>query len=127
MLNDMISHAQNGTPNEACGVLAGRGGEVIRFYATENAEHSPVHYTIDPLELLRITREIEQQRLEIAAIFHSHPVTQAYPSATDIRLAFYPHAVYCILSLRDASHPELRAFRIVNGEVVEEPVVVERG
>lgn len=124
LAEEMIAHAQNNLPNEACGILAGTGGEILAFYPATNTEHSPTRYTIDPQELLRIFREVESKGWEVMGIFHSHPVTEAYPSPTDVRLAFYPEALYFILSLRDPSRPILRAFRIVDGEVKEEPLSI---
>ena len=38
------------------------------------------------------------------------------PSQTDINLAFYPEAVYIIVGLA-GEEPDVRAFRIVDGEV----------
>lgn len=124
LVEEMIAHAQNNLPNEACGILAGTGGEILAFYPATNAEHSPTRYTIDPQELLRIFREVESKGWEVMGIFHSHPVTEAYPSPTDIRLAFYPEALYFILSLRDPLQPVLRAFWIVDGDVREEPLKI---
>lgn len=120
----MIAHARREAPLEACGLVAGKDGVATRFFATENADRSPVRYTIAPLDILRITREIDRAGEELLAIFHSHPATEAYPSATDIRLAFYPDAYYLICSLRDPARPVLRAFRIRDGRVSEHPIAV---
>lgn len=121
---EMIEHARREAPLEACGLVAGRDGVATRFFPTENVERSPVRYTIAPLDILRVSREIDRAGEELLAIFHSHPATEAYPSATDIRLAFYPDAYYLICSLRDPARPELRAFRIRDGQVTEHPVIV---
>lgn len=120
--DEMVAHARREAPLEACGLVAGRDGVATRFFPTENAERSPVRYTIPPLEILRITREIDRAGEELLAIFHSHPATEAYPSATDIRLAFYPDAYYLICSLKDPERPVLRAFRIREGAVAEHPI-----
>ncbi|MBS3942104.1 MAG: Mov34/MPN/PAD-1 family protein, partial [Actinobacteria bacterium] len=58
------------------------------------------------------------------AIYHSHTHTQAYPSATDIRLAAYPDATYLIVTLQDRDHPDVRGFSIIDGVVTEKRVVV---
>lgn len=119
----MIAHARAEAPLEACGIVAGRDGRATRFYPTDNAERSRTRYSVPPAELLRITREIEAREEDLYAIFHSHPETEAYPSATDIRLAFYPEAYYLILSLADPDRPVLRAFTIRDGQVTEHPIV----
>jgi proteasome lid subunit RPN8/RPN11 len=89
-----------------------------------NADHSPLTYRLDPLEHLRTFDEIDERGWELAGIFHSHTHTEAYPSPTDRRLAFYPEATYVLVSLRDRAEPEIRAFRIVDGEVTEREVVI---
>ncbi|MFO7245790.1 MAG: M67 family metallopeptidase [Thermaerobacter sp.] len=123
MRDRMIAHARAEAPLEACGIVAGRDGRATRFYPTTNAEASRTRYSVPPAELLRITREIESRNEVIYAIFHSHPETEAYPSATDIRLAFYPDAYYLIASLADPERPVLRAFTIRDGRVTEHPIV----
>ena len=120
----MIEHARRWAPLEACGLVAGRDGTATRFFPTENADRSPVRYTIPPLEILRITREIDRAGEELLAIFHSHPASEAYPSPTDVRLAFYPDSFYLILSLKDPERPVLRAFRIREGRISEHPIAV---
>lgn len=122
--DQMVAHARREAPLEACGLVAGRGGVATRFFPTDNVERSPVRYTVAPLDILRITREMDRAGEELLAIFHSHPATEAYPSATDVRLAYYPDAYYLICSLRDPGQPVLRAFRIRDGQVTEHPVVV---
>ena len=120
-MGEMVSHAQEEAPNECCGILAGVGGRVTRLYRAANAEKSPVRYNIAPEELLQIYRDIEGNGWDIIAIYHSHAHTEAYPSASDVELAFWPDALYLIVSLK-GHQPLLRAFRIVEGQVVEEEV-----
>ena len=59
---------------------------------------------------------------ELRAIFHSHTHTEASPSPTDRRQAFYPDAFYLLVSLADRERPVLRGFTIVDGEVEEHEV-----
>lgn len=124
LYEEMLAHARAQAPLEACGILGGRAGRPERFYPTPNGERSPVRYSIPPADLFRVTRELDRLGLDLVAIFHSHPATEAYPSATDVRLAFYPDARYLILSLRDPARPVLRAFRIVEGRIGEEPLTL---
>jgi len=124
MRERMVAHARAEAPLEACGIVAGRRGRATRFYPTANAERSATRYSVPPQELLRITREIEARGEVLYGIFHSHPETEAYPSATDIRLAFYPDAYYLILSLADPDRPVLRAFTIRQGCVAEHPIII---
>ncbi|MGH2759788.1 MAG: Mov34/MPN/PAD-1 family protein [Actinomycetota bacterium] len=115
----IIDQARSEHPNEACGLLAGTNGEATKLYRMANAERSPVIYRMDPAEQLRVFNDIEDQGLELVAIYHSHTRSPAYPSATDVQLAYYPEAVYLIVSLRDADSPALRGFQIHEGKVDE--------
>ena len=120
----LVAHARAEYPNEACALLAGRGDAVERVYALPNAEASPTFYVVEPKAQLRAMTEMDDLGLDLVGIFHSHVATEAYPSRTDVELAAYPDAAYLILSLADQDAPVLRAFRIRDGQVDEEPVRV---
>ena len=120
----LVAHARAEYPNEACALLAGRDGAAERVYALPNAEASPTFYVVEPKAQLRAMTEMDDLGLDLVGIFHSHVATEAYPSRTDVELAAYPDAAYLILSLADRAAPVLRAFRIRDGQVDEEPVQV---
>ena len=115
----IIDQAASEHPNEACGLLAGTDGTATRIFAMTNAERSPVIYRIDPREQLRVFNAIEDEGLQLVGIYHSHTRSPAYPSDTDVRQAYYPDAVYLIVSLADAGAPDLRGYRINEGKVSE--------
>jgi len=121
---ELIRHAIDGLPNEACGLLAGRDGRVERFYPMRNADQSTETYRLDPAEQFKVFAEIEDKGWELTGIFHSHTHTEAYPSPTDRGQAFYPEAHYVLLSLADRTAPELRAYTILDGTVDEQEVKV---
>jgi proteasome lid subunit RPN8/RPN11 len=121
---EMIRHAQREYPNEACGLLAGRDGRVEKVYWMTNADHSAVTYRLDPEEQFGVFTEIEAEGWELLAIYHSHSHSPAYPSATDLELAFYPSSLYLIISLANRTQPIIRAFRIVGGMIEEEGVEI---
>ena len=123
--DEMVAHALEDRPYEVCGLLAGQGGAITRAFRARNKEQSAVRYEIDPKDLIRLFREMDDADLELLGIYHSHTHTQAYPSATDIRLAYYPDALYFIVSLIDERAPHVRTFRIVEGQVSEEPIEVQ--
>ncbi|MDH7499086.1 MAG: M67 family metallopeptidase [candidate division NC10 bacterium] len=118
----MIGHARTAFPHEACGILAGREGQVERFYPTGNREASPVRFRVDPSEQLQVLRAIEELGWSMVGIFHSHVGGPAFPSPEDIQLAYDPDVLYVILSLQDQDHPQLRGFWIREGKVQEEPI-----
>lgn len=110
-------------PLEMCGLLAGEPGadHGARFYACRNVAESAKVYTIDPKDFLRAERDADDLDWEINGVVHSHTHSEPYPSPTDIAQAPDPGWHYVIVGLkRDA--PELRSYRIVDGEVTEEPV-----
>ena len=124
-LETIIEHARANQPEEACGILAGDAdGRVRQVFAMENAEHSRTFYMMDSREQFQVFDQIEREGLDLLAIFHSHPHSEAYPSAHDRELAYYPDSLYLIISLMNAK-PDYHAFRIVDGAVEETEIVIE--
>lgn len=120
---DMLAHAIRGMPLEACGLFAGVDSTVERFYPTDNEAASAKVYTVPGREFLRADRDAEDNGWELLGVMHSHTHTDAYPSPTDVAQAPDPEWHYVIVSLRD-DLPSLRSYRIVDGEITEEPVVL---
>jgi proteasome lid subunit RPN8/RPN11 len=123
----IVGHSFDGLPDEACGLLAGPfgTGKVVAAYRCRNDAASARVYTLNGQDQLRADREAQARGLEIIGVYHSHTHTDPYPSPTDIAQAPDPDWHYVIVSLRDGD-PMLRSYRIVDREVTEEPVVVER-
>jgi proteasome lid subunit RPN8/RPN11 len=122
-IDDMIAHAQEDAPNECCGIIAGEDGRAVKLFRAKNAEASPYRYNVEPKDLFRIFRECDENGWSFLAIYHSHTASEAYPSPTDVRLAFWPEAYYVLVSLQDADKSVVRAFRILNGTITEEEIV----
>ena len=134
LVQAMIDEARAAYPNEACGLILGDAaatadGQALRFVPTRNAAASPYRYEIHPDDLYRLSVAADDADEVFWGIVHSHTHTQAVPSPTDVGLAFYPHALYLLVSLSDdESHPmtgtpSVRAWRIVDGATYE--VVLE--
>ncbi len=125
---EMIAHAREEAPNECCGIIAGKDGRALRLYRARNSEQSPYRYNIDSDDLYRIHSEVEALGWEFVAIYHSHPRGEAFPSPTDVAMAYagdqavelWPGALYIIVSALDADSPQIRAFRIKARDVTEE-------
>ncbi len=132
-LQTVIDHCIAGLPNEACGILAGKGGKVEKVYLINNARPSPVSFEMDPEEQFRVMKDIRQSGLDLTGIFHSHPDSRAYPSGIDVEKAYwpgtlfpnYPQAVYVIVSLMDRNKPVVGSFSIASGEVSKIPMRIE--
>ena len=127
LVDAIVVHSRSELPNEACGLLSGSlsDGRAVAFHPTRNSENSPLRYNIHPDDLLRVTLEIEDAGADLVAIFHSHIRSPAVPSETDRRLAFYPETLYLLADLTDVAAPDLRAWRIRDGEVTEVPLSIE--
>ena len=126
----IVAQARAEYPNEACGLIVGDapaadGGQALRFEPARNKAASPYRYEIEPADLLRLTIATDDADEVFWGIVHSHTHSPAVPSPTDVGLAFYPDALYVLVSLsEDAADPTtgapgVRAWRILNGEVHE--------
>ncbi len=114
-------------PRRRTSAAAWSGGataSAVTVYRAANAEASPLRYSIAPDEQFRVMREIEDAGEELAAIYHSHTKSAAYPSQTDVNLAGWPDAVYVIVSLEDPESPDVRGFWIRDGEISDAELLV---
>ena len=143
ILDDLVAHARELDPFECCGLLAGAKGTVTRQYRITNtvakdaragevfsaANVKPLDqlsektraeaaYFMDPKEMLAAFKDMRERQLDLAVIYHSHTRSPAYPSVTDVGLAYYPDAAYLIISLQDKSQPDLRAYWIKDRQVL---------
>lgn len=124
IMNHLLSHAREGYPNEVCGLMAGKDGTVSRIFRTTNIDKSSISYMMEPSEQFRAFKEMRAEGLELLGIYHSHPTSQAYPSQTDVRLAFYPDVAYLIASLQNPDKPVIKGFRIVDGIISDEALEI---
>ena len=126
----MIGHCYDGLPLEACGLLAGPKGQghtddatASVCYPTRNAAKSSRVYEVHGLDYRDADEDADARGLEILGVFHSHTHTDPYPSPTDVASAQFPQWHYVLVSLRDEA-PMTRSYRIVDGKITEEPVVL---
>jgi len=142
ILDDLVAHARELDPFECCGLLAGKDGTVQRHYRIANAvakdrqamqvfddaqvkklgdlaetTRAEVAYFMDPQEMLAAFKDMREKHLDLAVIYHSHTHSPAYPSETDVGLAYYPDAAYLIVSLENKSTPDMRAYWIKDRRV----------
>ena len=135
MIDEMIAHARADLPNEACGLVHAQNGEATAAYRVTNVAASPYRYEMHGLEQMRLEQQRDEQGETLFAIYHSHVASPAYPSQTDVRMAFfppgelelepaYPDTYYVLVSLAEEP-PQVRAYLIRSGgEIEEEPVEV---
>jgi len=129
ILDGMVAGALDGYPLEACGLLAGSVDErgtatVTEWYQTKNEAASARVYQVEPAGYLRADRAAEAAGGQLIGVYHSHTHTEARPSPTDVTQAPDPDWHYVLVSLRD-THPSVRSWRIQDGKITEEPVVLQ--
>ena len=124
MLDQIVAQARDEAPNECCGIIGTRDGIAARVFPVRNAAASPLRYEMDPKDQLRVFEALDDDDLDVGAIYHSHTRSDPLPSQTDINLAFYPDALYVIVGL-EGGEPDVRAWRIVDGKVSEAALEVE--
>lgn len=114
----VIAHAREVAPQECCGLVGGINGQAKTIYPTRNIAADPlVAYEAAPEDLFAAQRSMRERDEELIAIYHSHPRSpNPEPSPTDVRLAYYPSAVYLIVGL-GGSAPRVSAFRLIENEV----------
>lgn len=125
-LDQFVAHAYACLPYEACGLIAApadAADEICRFYPCRNAAESARVYTVDPTDHLRAERHAEADSLIIAGVVHSHTHSEPWPSPTDVAQAPDPDWHYVIVGLK-REVPEVRCYRIVDGQISEEPLEV---
>jgi proteasome lid subunit RPN8/RPN11 len=125
----IVGHCLDAGPLEACGLLIGvpatdGPSRVEVFFPAKNAAESARIYEVDARALLKADRQAEQDGGALIGVYHSHTHTEAKPSPTDVAQAPDPSWHYLLVSLRD-THPSLRSWRIVDGKISEEQVVLE--
>ncbi len=113
-------HALESRPYECCGLLAGIGNLLLAAHPLRNQAETPESkYFASPEDMFQAMRRMRDAGHAMLGIYHSHPRTAAYPSPTDVEMAFYPEAIYFIISLEPRI--QLRAFKI-NNSIIEEVI-----
>jgi [CysO sulfur-carrier protein]-S-L-cysteine hydrolase len=124
--DQLIAHALRDAPHECCGLIAVAEGERMRAVSVleaSNAAASELRFEIDGLQVLRLLEQIEDEGLQMGAIYHSHTRSAPYPSQTDINFAAgWPGVEWVIVGVADRESPELHSYLIEGAEVSEVPI-----
>lgn len=122
--DDMFTHAQEGFPLEVCGLLGGLGETVTAIYRMTNTDASNEHFMMDPREQFAVVKDLRAKDLAMLGIYHSHPESPARPSEEDIKLALTPEVSYLIISLENAAAPDMKSYKISDGNVRKEEIEI---
>ncbi|MEC7838321.1 MAG: M67 family metallopeptidase [Chloroflexota bacterium] len=131
IISKLIEHSLIEDPNECCGYLMGKKNEVVEIFKCKNIHEAPIkRYSLDPLDQISAEKYAEENNLEILSIYHSHTLSQAYPSPTDIVNAVESGWIepnYVLISLVEKTRPIVRAFKISSDSKVEEIIIEHDG
>ncbi len=120
-VEEMYAHARESGPSECCGLIGGEVGPAAwtaqRVYRLRNVAPNPhVSYEAAADDLFAAQKLMRSRGEQLVAIYHSHPAAaKPLPSETDVRLAYYPSAVYFIIGL-GGGRIAMEAFRIFEAE-----------
>ncbi|MCY4615000.1 MAG: M67 family metallopeptidase [Chloroflexi bacterium] len=135
LVDEMIAHAREDLPNEACGIVHARDGTPVSVHRVTNVAASPYRFEMHGIEQMQLEQSRDDAGETLFAIYHSHVASPAYPSQTDVRMAFfppgevdqtpaYPEALYILVSLAE-DPPPVHAYHIREGGVIEEqPIAI---
>jgi proteasome lid subunit RPN8/RPN11 len=119
----MIGHARQDVPLECCGLLLGAGGLVDECVRARNARESETAYLVDPADHFAALRRARHEGRAVVGAYHSHPRSPAIPSPADLAEAHDPDLLYVIVSLEETGSPDVRGYRLKDGNFVPTPLV----
>ena len=120
MVDQVLAHARRDHPDECCGVISAKDGVATRLFEMQNAERSPTGFVFDSAQWLTVYREIDDADEEPLVVYHSHTMTEAYPSRTDIRWSATAGFAHWLLVSTRSEEQEVRSFTIDDGVVTEQ-------
>jgi len=108
---ELVEHARDEDPNEACGLLVLQDGTAERYVRGRNAAASPYRFELDIDPDLWF---LEDDGYELA-VFHSHLSSPPRPSRTDVEnIGLWQSKPYLIYSVREDA---LAGWTISDGEI----------
>ena len=125
IIQQLLHHAQSSVEEEVCGLISAKEEKVQSCYPVKNSDANPqCKFTLDAAEQISVFKDFREKGEKLFAIYHSHPQSEAYPSATDLALANYPEVLYLIISLNTKGVLTLRGFYLFDNQVEEVVLVI---
>jgi [CysO sulfur-carrier protein]-S-L-cysteine hydrolase len=120
----IISNMEKHLPEEACGLITGKGNLVRHHFSITNGLHSPYRFQMDGNEMLNVFEWSEKHDQMLLGIYHSHPNGPESPSLTDLEVDYYPDVIKLIGS-KSSIQWELKAYLNVNSGYLQIPLVIK--
>ena len=115
LANKILAHAQQNPETEICGLISAQNNQAKQYYPVTNiATNTTTLFEMDEHAQIAVMKKMREQNEELLAIVHSHPHSDAIPSALDEKEHQYPDAYYLIVSLNTTGVLDLRAFKQIN-------------
>lgn len=127
IINKILGHAQRSLPEECVGLLSGKGRTILEWHPLSNQLKDSRRFLADPTEQIQTLRQLRKKKQELVAIYHSHPHASTHPSPTDLQQAYYPEALYLIVSLQTSGRLEINGYLIQDGQPVIQTLTVQDG
>ena len=125
IIQQLLHHAQSSVDREVCGLIGAKNGKVQSCYPVKNSDPNPqCKFTLDAAEQISVFKTLRENEAQLFAIYHSHPQSEAYPSATDLALANYPDVLSLIISLNTKGVLVLRGFYLSDNQIEEVAIVM---
>lgn len=125
ILDDLWQHAQELSPQEACGMLLGTPGTNTVVHLSVrgvNMLDAPDRFLLDAASLLRADALAAEHGLAIVGFYHSHPQGQPIPSRTD-RDQAWPDVITLIVGMTADAGRSTCAWTIDAGGIIH-PVII---
>jgi len=126
LVNKILAHAQQNPSVEVCGLIANDASDTKVYYAIDNVAENPGYrFLMDAPQQIKAMKQMRDRQQQLFAIVHSHPASNAQPSALDIAENGYPEAFYIIISLHTKGVLEMRAYTQQQDSMQEVELILE--
>ena len=126
--NQLVIDAIEKFPAECCGFLLGKENNeqrvISRIIICENkAATAEKEFAIGEKDYTNAEKKAEEKGLLLLGVYHSHPASDAVPSATDTLKAL-PYFSYLIISVFKTKISTSRSWRLTAGSFFEEEKLI---
>ena len=91
---------------------------MVRRFPLINAVASPVEYESEPRSMFDAVRAMLKARLDVVAVYHSHPTSPPIPSKKDLAEFYWDGHMSLIISLA-GTEPVVRGWWLTNTDYRE--------